>query len=271
MPAPPARPTGPAGLLDAALGDDPSRPLLTFYDDATGERTELSVATFANWVAKTANLLRDDLDLQPGTRVEIDLPLHWQTAVWLHASWALGLVVVLPGASGAGQAQPVDLAVITHDRAESDAGEVVSLGLGPMGLARPGRAPSNAGALDYDREVHGHGDRFAPAGTAGEADPALVAGATTYSGRDLVAAAHAAAAHPAGGRLLVTGALDTPAAVVASVLVPLATPVTVVLCRHLDPGRLADRAAQEHLVARLGNGPDTSTSVVPDWEPLTGQ
>jgi len=278
MPAPPSQPTGAEGpftLLERALAADPSRPLLTFYDDATGERTELSVATFANWVAKTANLLRDDLDLQPGARVEVDLPLHWQTAVWLHACWALGLVVVLPASGGDGHpsqpGQPADLAVITHDRAESDAGEVVSLGLGPMGLARPGNTPSYSGALDYDREVHGHGDRFAPTGSARGADPALAAGATTYSGADLVTAAGAAAALPAGGRLLVTTALDTPAAVVAAVLVPLATPVTVVLCRHLDPGRLAARAAQEHLVARLTTREHAVTGVVPGWEPLTGQ
>ena len=47
---------------------DPTRPLLTWYDDATGERTELSGATLANWVAKTANLLVDGLGLGPGDR-----------------------------------------------------------------------------------------------------------------------------------------------------------------------------------------------------------
>ena len=59
-------PAGPTHLLDAALRRDPARPLITFYDDATDERTELSVTTFANWVAKTANLARDDLGLEPG-------------------------------------------------------------------------------------------------------------------------------------------------------------------------------------------------------------
>src|ERR671931_2549199 len=75
-------PGGPPALLDAALRRDPARPLLTFYDDATGERAELSVTTFATWVAKTANLLRDDLGAGPGDTVSVDLPLHWQDAVW---------------------------------------------------------------------------------------------------------------------------------------------------------------------------------------------
>ena len=53
-------------LLDGALRADPSGPFLTFYDDATGERIELSLTSLENWVAKTANLLVDELDLEPG-------------------------------------------------------------------------------------------------------------------------------------------------------------------------------------------------------------
>ena len=49
-------------LLAEQLRRDPARPLVTFYDDATGERVELSVTTYANWVAKTAGLLQDELD-----------------------------------------------------------------------------------------------------------------------------------------------------------------------------------------------------------------
>src|SRR5262249_8331331 len=56
-------------LLAQALARDPGRPLLTYYDDATGERAELSATTLANWVAKTANLLQDELALSPGDRV----------------------------------------------------------------------------------------------------------------------------------------------------------------------------------------------------------
>lgn len=261
----------PAALLDRAVAADPSRPLLTFYDDATGERTELSVATFANWVAKTANLVRDDLDLAPGARVSIDLPLHWQAAVWLAACWELRLVVVLPSVlPSAGAGAPADLAVLTHDRSGSDAGdagEVVSLGLGPMGLARDGHVPAYSGALDYDREVHGHGDRFTASSPARGQDPALVSDQMPMTAADLAGAALAAPPLPAGGRLLVTGALATPAAVVGALLVPLATGVTAVLCRHLDRARLAHRATQENLVARLAD-PAGAGGAVPAWGAL---
>src|SRR3954447_5135095 len=70
-----------AGLLADALRRDPAGPFLTFYDDATGERIELSLTSVDNWVAKTANLLVDELDLEPGEPVVVDLPPHWQSAV----------------------------------------------------------------------------------------------------------------------------------------------------------------------------------------------
>ena len=43
-----------------------------------------------NWVAKTANYLVDELDAEPGTVVDLDLPLHWRSLVWLLATWAVG-------------------------------------------------------------------------------------------------------------------------------------------------------------------------------------
>ena len=43
------------------LRADPVGPRITYYDDASGERIELSAVTLANWAAKTGNLLRDEL------------------------------------------------------------------------------------------------------------------------------------------------------------------------------------------------------------------
>jgi uncharacterized protein (TIGR03089 family) len=72
----------------------PGRPFVTYYDIATGERTELSGTTTANWVAKTANLLVDELDAETGTRVEVALPTHWLRTVWILATWAAGGTLV---------------------------------------------------------------------------------------------------------------------------------------------------------------------------------
>jgi adenylosuccinate lyase len=45
-----------AEVLADQLRHDPGRPLVTHYDHATGERTELSVTAYANWVATGAGL-----------------------------------------------------------------------------------------------------------------------------------------------------------------------------------------------------------------------
>ncbi|KIF72629.1 acyl-CoA synthetase, partial [Streptomyces sp. AcH 505] len=87
----------PADLLRSALATDPARPLVTFYDDATGERVELSAVTLANWVSKTANLLQGDLAAGPGDRLALLLPAHWQSAVWLLACSSVGVAVEIGG------------------------------------------------------------------------------------------------------------------------------------------------------------------------------
>src|SRR4051812_37853838 len=84
--------------LAATLRAGAARPLVTFYDDASGERVELSVATYANWVAKTAGLVQDELELTRGALLLVDLPTHWLGAVWLGAAWTVGLAVTVdPG------------------------------------------------------------------------------------------------------------------------------------------------------------------------------
>ncbi len=80
-------------LLAERLRHDSAQPLLTAYDDRTGERTELSVTTYANWVSKTANLLVDELGLDEGDVVLLDLPSHWLVPVFLGAAWSAGLAV----------------------------------------------------------------------------------------------------------------------------------------------------------------------------------
>ena len=179
----------PADLLRSALAADPARPLVTFYDDATGERVELSVATFANWVAKTANLLQGDLAAEPGDRLALLLPAHWQTAVWLLACSSVGVVAEVGGDPAA-----ADLVVSgpdTLEAARACSGERVALALRPLG----GRFPQPpAGFADYAVEVPGQGDRFAPYAPVDPDEPALVVGGAELTGAELVERARADAA-----------------------------------------------------------------------------
>src|SRR4051812_17594113 len=257
----------PASLLDEALRADSARVLLTFHDDATGERAELSVLTFANWVAKTANLCRDDLALDVGARVAIALPLHWQAAVWWQVCWVSGFAGI-PVPSGS--ALPAcDVAVVALDSPAatgasgdlSATGDVVGLGLGPMGLPVPGRVVPPGVTVDYDREVHGHGDRFMPPSGRSPAVAAYVSAAEQRSAGELAKSAQDAAAHwglSHRDRVLLATAYDDLRALLTGLLVPLVAGSAAVLCRHvdrLDDAAFARRVATEGVTAVTGLPP----------------
>ncbi|MEO3761502.1 TIGR03089 family protein [Mycobacterium sp. B14F4] len=149
-----------SAILDPLMASDPAGPRITYYDDATGERIELSTATLANWAAKTANLLRDELSAGPSSRVAVLLPAHWQTAAVLFGIWWIGAEVVL-GPDPDGQA---DIALCTVDRLvdADDAvgmGEIAVLSLDPFGKPV---ADLPVGLTDYATAVRVHGDQISP-------------------------------------------------------------------------------------------------------------
>ncbi|MGW6141783.1 TIGR03089 family protein [Streptomyces sp. NPDC055144] len=244
----------PADLLRSALAADPGRPLVTFYDDATGERVELSVATFANWVAKTANLLQGDLAAQPGDRLALLLPAHWQSAVWLLACASVGVVADVDGDPAA-----ADLVVSGPDsleRARACSGERVALALRPLG----GRFPQPPeGFADYAVEVPGQGDRFAPFAPVDPEEPALVVAGAELTGAEVVEKARADATDLGltgpGSRLLSGLPYDTWRGLSAGLYAPLATGGSVVLCRHLDG------LDQESLAKRVENERVSTTAL----------
>lgn len=127
-------------------------------------RVELSGATTANWVAKSANLLVDGLG-SPG-RVGLLLPLHWQAVSLLLAGVASGATVVV--AREAGELAGCDAAFVHEPYAASalDAGvdEVLALSGHPLGAPCGPLPPLVA---DYAREVPSYGDGWSgPAPTA---------------------------------------------------------------------------------------------------------
>jgi len=170
-----------SALLDPLMAADPMGPRITYYDDATGERIELSTVTLANWAAKTGNLLRDELGAGPGSRVAVLLPAHWQTAAVLFGIWWIGAEVVLTG--------DADIALCTADRlSDADdavgAGDVAVLSLDPFG--KPA-ADLPVGVTDYATAVRVHGDQIVPERRPG---PAL----DGRSVAEVLAAAEASAA-----------------------------------------------------------------------------
>ena len=175
-------PESPAALLARLVASDPGRPRVTVYDDTDGptrgERVELSARVVANWVAKAANLLQEDLDAAPGTRVLLDLPAHWRTLYWAFAVWSVGAQVVLPGADD----ESADV-VVTDDPercAAADDAVLVTL----AALARGASVPVPAGAVDEAKELATHGDVFVAWDEPADDQPALLGpdGVLTYAG-----------------------------------------------------------------------------------------
>ncbi|MFE6223248.1 TIGR03089 family protein [Streptomyces sp. NPDC057854] len=243
----------PADLLRSALAADPGRPLVTYYDDATGERVELSVATFANWVAKTANLLQGELSAEPGDRLALLLPAHWQTAVWLLACSSVGVTAELGG-----DPADADLVVAGPDGLEAGlacSGERIALSLAPLGRRFP-VAP--AGYTDYAVEVPGQGDRFVPFAPVDADAPALVVDGTERSGAQLVEQARLDAVRLGlgpGSRLLSGLPYDGWDGLSAGLYAPLAAGGSVVLCRNV--GELAPEALEQ----RIGSERVTATAL----------
>ncbi|HEX6233593.1 MAG TPA: TIGR03089 family protein [Jiangellaceae bacterium] len=233
----------PYDVLRAELSRDGSRPFATFYDDATGERVELSVATFDNWVAKTAGLLRDGLGAQPGDRVALLLPPHWQALVWACACWAVGTTVV----AGADAAKSADVAIVGPDTLEAAAEvpEVVAVSLLPLGGRFTEALP--AGVLDYAVEVPAYPDRLTPYLPPSDGDPALeVDGVrTSFGALTDTALQHATALGAGSGARLLVPADDLVPALNKALLVPLAIGGSAVLVRHEDPKSREARMAAE--------------------------
>ncbi|MCO5969216.1 TIGR03089 family protein [Actinoallomurus soli] len=235
----------PVELLRGALAADPSRPLVTFYDDATGERVELSVKTFDNWVAKTANLLVDGLGAVPSGRVALALPGHWQTAVWLFACWSAGLTAVpvgdgaIPGDADIVAAGPARLAEAT-----ASAAEVVGLSLHALGAPLTDCPP---GVTDYAVEVRAYGDRFSGGPLDADA-PAVELAGRTLTGTELLAEARALGT-PEGARVLTTVGFDTPEGLLRGLLGPLTSGGSVIICQNLDKSGLERRISVEHVTS----------------------
>lgn len=129
------------------------QPALTWYDD--DGRIELSGHVLANWVIKTTNLLVEELDAGPGSRIIIDLPPHWRLAVWALAAWRCGATVVLDAVSDT----PADI-VVTSRPEYWDAPSADLIAVALPGLARRFDGALPPGAIDAAAAVMTYGDRL---------------------------------------------------------------------------------------------------------------
>jgi len=224
------------------LRADPVGPRITYYDDATGERIELSAVTLANWAAKTGNLLRDELGAGPAGRVAILLPAHWQTAAVLFGVWWIGAEAMLAG-------DAADIALCTADRLdEADlavtGGDVAVLSLDPFGRPAPDLP---IGVTDYATAVRVHGDQIVPERHPG---PAL-AGRST--GEILADCENSAATRglTSTDRVLSSAAWAGPDELVDGLLAIMAIGASLVQVANPDPAALQRRIETENVTRVL--------------------
>lgn len=239
------------------------RPFVTFYDDATGERTELGHATLHNWVSKTANLLHGELDLGPGRALALRLGTHWTTLVVLLAAWRSGVLVRRDGLDEDRPVAGAGALVVGEDRAgeitDPERTIVVGAGLGGRLLG------DGHGALEFATEVLACDDEFddpaldrdTPALAAPESTGGRSAVLTHGDLLDLAAATVEALELRPGRRLLLGYPLETLEAV-AVVLAGLAADASVVLVAHAAGDRQPGRVAAERcdLAVAPAGGPD---------------
>jgi uncharacterized protein (TIGR03089 family) len=213
----------------------PGRPLITHYDDAAGTRIELSVATLANWAAKTANWLVDEHSVEPGDPVAVLLPAHWQTAGILLGAWWCGAHVVDDAAGAAVVFVP-----------PGGTGAVVSLD--PMGRDLGAEPP--ASSVDFIADARMHGDEFLALTPVPGSTPAL-----TKSTVDevLTEAAHRAKSLglTPGSRVLSTIDWTTAAGILDGFVTVLAAGASLVQVSNPSPDKLDAHRTTERTTVDL--------------------
>lgn len=226
------------------------RPVLTFYDDRTGERRELTAAALGELAAKVARLLREGCGLRPGDRVAIKAPPHWQTAAAVLGAWSVGAALSFRLSATAGlepldgtDGETLDALFVEHARIDDWLDTVPAARHKFALLAPAGEAP------DGYRDLLAAIEEFPgtlPAYGLVRPDQAASADGTSFGawGRLAGGLAEQWGLQP-GDRLLIdANEHEHP---VKWLLTPLSVGATVVLCANLDRSGLDARVAAERV------------------------
>lgn len=243
----------PEQLFAELLSREPGRPFVTYYDEASGERSELSARSLANWVAKTHHLLTGELGLGAGDGALLALPAHWVSLAPLLGALTAGLELVAdPPAAEVAFVEPDTLAA---------AGGVPDVYAIAPGSARVGFGDAvPAGANDYVTAVRPHEDKWAGVRFGAGPDDPCLDGRTR---REVIEWARQRASDLGLGeraRVLCTRDWAGPGDLVDTVFAPLTVGGSLVFVRNgtgpgaatlVDAQVLERRAAQERTTAHV--------------------
>jgi uncharacterized protein (TIGR03089 family) len=235
----------PEQLFADLLAADPGRPFITYYDEASGERTELSARSLANWVSKTHHLLVTELGLGAGDSALLALPAHWISLPPLLGVLTAGLAFTDDPAEAA-------VAFVSPGTMASAAAVPDLYAIAPDAAAVSFRDEPPGGALDFVAAVRPQEDAWASVRFgAGPDDPCLDGhnrGEVTEWARRRADALGLSA----GARVLCTRDWVAQVDWVDTVLAPLAVGGSLVYVRNCtDEGVLARRAEQERAGVRI--------------------
>ena len=236
--------SSPERLFAQLLTAQPSRPFVSFHDDASGEWAELSAKSAANWVAKTHFLLIDSLGLGVGDSAYVDLPPHWISVPILLGCWSAGLSITTDPTSAA-------VAFVAPESLSAAGGVPDVFAINPAAAARGFGADLPVDAEDYVVSVRPQPDAWETVRfSATDDDPAL----DSITRRDAAVQGTRRAAElglAAGGRLLSVRPWTTPVDWIDAVIAPLSVGGSVVLVTNADPEGIERRVAQERATAIL--------------------
>jgi uncharacterized protein (TIGR03089 family) len=239
----------PEKLFADLLAREPGRPFVTYYDERSGERSELSTKSLANWVAKTHFLLSEELGLGVGSTALIALPAHWISVPALLGCLTAGLALT---PAGDGAAQLADVAFVSADTAAAaqGVGDVYAVATASAAAGFGDSVPP--GAQDYVAAVRPQADAWSGVRLiAADGDPCLAGRSRGEVGRAALERASELGLAP-GARVLSTRPWLGVDSWLDTLLAPLAVGGSVVFVANCtDPAVLERRAVQERVTNRI--------------------
>jgi uncharacterized protein (TIGR03089 family) len=234
----------PERLFSDLLASSPSQPFVTYYDEASGERAELSVKSLANWVAKTHHLLSTELGLGLGDHALIALPAHWLSVAPILGCLTAGLEITEDG----GEAEVAFVA--PHGLAlAASAPDIYAIAPDSAATGFNGNEP--AGCNDFVLAVRPQEDKWPSVRLNGSPNDPCLAGRTRGEVVEWAQKRAAALGLATGGRLLTTREWTTVVDLVDAVLAPLAVGGSVVIVRNADEPTVQRRIEQERATVRI--------------------
>ena len=199
-------------------------PIVTWLSSAG--RIELSTLTFANAVSKAGNFLVDGVELEQGSKLNVNLGNHWQSPVWLATSLCAGIEL----------SDQAPMLIAHSDAIASWTGasdQLIVVSRDPFGMPEKDLP---AGFINGSGEVRNFGDHFSPSWE--NLGSVVTFDEIRYSWAELVTLTDSKRIQngiESGTRVGLVGNLNLLQAVIYQVVMPISFGLSVVLIDQENP------------------------------------